>query len=220
MIKLSIKNIFLVLFILFISQSIIAQEDKITEKVNEEDLVQLSGMVKDEFDRPLQFTTIRVLNRKQGTISDQSGIFSFISEPFDTIKFSSVGYKSAIFVLPDSLPSPHLNIDVYLTRDTVMLEEAYIYPWKTYEEFKKAVIALELPDDDLDRARRNIALIKTQILLADDPIPTQNFKYVMQEQYEKSMMKGMAYPVIKLFDPLAWARFIKAVQDGDFKKKD
>ena len=215
MIKLYQKNIIVLLGFLFMPITIFSQEDK-----TEEELIQLSGIVKDEFESPLQFATVRIVNRHQGTISDHNGIFSFVSIPFDTIKFSCVGYKPALFVLPDSLPSPHLNIDVYLTRDTIMLEEAVIYPWKTYEEFKHAVIALELPDDDMDRALKNIALIKTQILLADEPIPTQNFKYVMQEQYEKSMMKGMAYPVIKLFDPIAWSRFIKAVKDGDFKKKD
>ncbi len=222
MIKMSLKYIILSLGFFFVVQTAIAQENEKDEKKEEieEELIQLSGIVKDEFERPLQFVTIRILNRGQGTISDQRGIFSFISIPFDTIKFSCVGFKPALFVLPDSLPSPHLNIDVYLTRDTIMLEEAFIYPWKTYEEFKEAVLTLELPDDDYDRARRNIALIKTQILLADEPIPTQSFKYVMQENYERSMMKGMAYPVIKLFDPIAWSRFIKAVKNGDFKRDD
>ncbi len=156
----------------------------------------------------------------QGTITDQNGIFSFISQPFDTIRFSSVGYKPAVFILPDSLPDPHLTIDVYMAPDTILMEEAVIYPWKTYEEFKEAFLALELPEDDYERARKNIAIIQTQILLSDEPVPGQSFKYVMQEQYEQTMMQGMAYPVIKLFDPLAWGRFVKALKDGEFKKKD
>ena len=184
-----------------------------------DDLVQLSGMVMDEYEQPLRFVHIKILNRNLGTITDQDGLFSFIAEPYDTIRFSSVGYKKALFVLPDSLPKHHLNIDVYLTRDTIMLQEAVIYPWKTYEEFKDAFLALELPDDDYERARKNIALIKTQIILADEATPTENFRYVMQEQYEKTMVQGLQYPVIKLFDPLAWGRFIQAIKRGDFKKK-
>lgn len=184
-----------------------------------DDLIQLSGMVKDEYEQPLKFVHIKILNRRQGTISDQNGLFSFIAEPFDTIQFSSVGFKKAIFVLPDSLPEPHLNIDVYLARDTIAIQEAVIYPWKTYEDFKDAFLALELPDDDYERARKNIAIMKTQIILADDATPSENFRYVMQEQYEKTMVQGLQYPVIKLFDPLAWGRFIEAVKRGDFKKK-
>lgn len=183
------------------------------------DLIQLSGMVKDEYEQPLRFVHIKILNRSMGTITDEDGLFSFIGQPYDTIQFSSVGFKKAIFVLPDSLPTPHLNIDVYLARDTIMLQEAVIYPWKDYKEFKDAFLALELPDDDYERARRNIALIKTQIILADDATPSENFRYVMQEQYEKTMVQGLQYPIIKLFDPLAWGRFIQAVKRGDFKKK-
>lgn len=184
------------------------------------DLIQLSGIVKDEYEQPLKFVHIKILNKKLGTITDENGLFSFIAEPHDTIRFSSVGFKKAIFVLPDSLPKPHLNIDVYLARDTIQIDEVRIYPWKTYEEFKEAFLALELPDDDYERARRNIALIKTQIILADDATPSENFRYVMQEQYEKTMVRGLQYPVIKLFDPLAWGRFIQAIKRGDFKKKE
>ncbi len=201
-----------ILFILFASTINVTYGQR-------DDLVQLSGMVMDEYEQALRFVHIKILNRNLGTITDEDGLFSFIAEPYDTIQFSSVGYKKALFVLPDSLPKHHLNIDVYLTRDTIMIQEAVIYPWKTYEEFKEAFLALELPDDDYERARKNIALMKTQIILADESTPTENFRYVMQEQYEKTMVQGLQYPVIKLFDPLAWGRFIQAVKRGDFKKK-
>lgn len=191
-----------------------------TASGQENHLIQLSGIVRNEYEQPLKFVHIKILNKRQGTITDRDGLFSFIAQPYDTIQFSSVGYKRAIFVLPDSLPNKHLDIDVYLARDTIMIEEAVIYPWKTYDEFKEAFLALELPDDDYERARKNIAIMKTQIILADDATPSENFRYVMQEQYEKTMVQGMRYPVIKLFDPFAWGRFIEAIKRGDFKKND
>jgi hypothetical protein len=185
----------------------------------EQELIQLSGVIRNEHLQPLQFTHILITNQNRGTISDQKGMFSFIVEPYDTILFSSVGYKKVGLIIPDTLKTFHLELDIYMETDTIMIEEVIILPWKTYEEFKEAFLALELPDDDMNRAYRNIALIKTQIYYSGTPDPGLNYKYMLQEQYNQLYTKGQM-PYYSIFNPIRWAEFFKYLEEGKFKNKN
>ncbi len=89
----------------------------------DEDLIQLSGVIRNEFLQPLQFTHILITNQSRGTISDQKGMFSFIVEPYDTILFSAVGFKKVGLIIPDTLKTFHLEVDIYMETDTIMIEE-------------------------------------------------------------------------------------------------
>ena len=180
-------------------------------------LVQLTGMIRDEYLQPLPFAHIFVLNNFRGTITDNQGKFTLVTEVHDTIMFSSVGYKKQTVIIPDNLTEPFLNLDIVLETDTFMIAEAEIYPWKSYEEFKEAFLNLKLPDDDMERARRNIALLKTQIILDNNPSARANFNYVMQRQYQETYNQGLV-PSFQILNPFAWAKFFEALKRGDFKK--
>jgi hypothetical protein len=57
---------------------------------DDERLVQLSGVVRNEYLQPLQFVHILIMNQRRGTISDTRGMFSFVVHPRDKIMFSSL----------------------------------------------------------------------------------------------------------------------------------
>jgi hypothetical protein len=186
-------------------------------KMDNNHLVQLTGRMLDELLQPLPYSHILVLNNYRGTITDKQGKFSFVTEVHDSVMFSSLGYKRKIMLIPDTLEEPFLNLDLVLDRDTIMIGEVEIYPWKSYEEFKQAFLNLRLPDDDMDRARRNIALIKTQIILDETPNSRQNFQKILEDQYRQTYTQGL-YPTYQIFNAFAWAEFFKALKRGDFKK--
>ncbi len=181
------------------------------------DLVQLTGRLLDELLQPLPYAHILVLNNYRGTITDREGKFSFVTQVHDSIMFSSLGYKRKIMVIPDTLKEPFLSMDIILQQDTFMIAEVVIYPWKSYEEFKRAFLNLELPDDDMDNARRNIALLKTQIILDETPNARANFNQILEDQYRQSFNRG-TYPTYQIFNIMAWAEFFKALKRGEFKK--
>jgi len=183
-------------------------------------LIQFSGMVRNLQHRPLAYVNIVDLDSHRGTTADPRGLFSFIVNPGDTIMFSFMGYKPTIHIIPDSLDSQQYPADIFMVSDTFQLAEVRIYPWKTYEEFREAFLALDLPDDDQQRAYRNIALIKTQIRLSDPgPNPVVNFREVMKQQSNQLYTAGQ-YPYYTIFDPLRWVEFFDALKRGDFRKKD
>jgi hypothetical protein len=188
-------------------------------KAQEKKLVQLTGTVKNELLQPMPFAQILVLNNYRGAISNNFGNFSLVVEEADSVLISSVGYKTKYIQIPIDLPSKFYNVDIILRVDTLAIKEARIYPWKSYEEFREAFVNLNLPTDDMERARRNIALIRTQIIMDHEPSARANFRYIMEQQYQQTFIQGQN-PSYQLLNPFAWAKFFKALKRGDFKRKD
>jgi hypothetical protein len=186
----------------------------------EDNLVQFSGIVRDLQHRPLPHVNIIILSERRGTTSDSRGMFSFVVRPNDSILFSHMGHKGTMHVIPDSIGGQQYPADIFMVSDTFQLAEVRIYPWKTYHEFKEAFLALDLPDDDQQRAFHNIALIKTQIKMNDlGPTPNINFREVMKQQYNQLYTQGQ-YPYYTIFDPMRWAKFFESLRRGDFKQDD
>jgi len=185
-------------------------------------LVQFSGMIRDLQHRPLPNVNIIILSERRGTTSDKRGMFSFVVRPADTILFSHMGHKGTMHVIPDSLGGQQYPADIFMVSDTFQLAEVRIYPWKTYQEFKEAFLALDLPDDDEQRAYHNIALIKTQIKMNRDgntPNSSIAFREVMRQEYNQLYTAGQT-PYYTIFDPMRWAKFFKSLKQGDFKEED
>ena len=183
-------------------------------------LIQLSGVVRNEYLQPMQFVHILILNKHRGTISDTRGMFSFVVEENDTILFSAVGYKRTGLIIPDTLESFNYPVDILMESDTIEIAEVIILPWKTYEEFKEAFLAVELPDDDLQNAFRNIAMMKAQIHSTDiEPDPDMNYQYHLREQYNQLYTKGQT-PYYTIFNPVRWAEFFKYLEEGKFRNPD
>ncbi len=215
----SLQKITALLFLLItaISSAGNAQQKKIDEKL----LIQFSGaVVSADSLQPIPFTNVIIRNARRGTITDFYGFFSFVAMKGDTIDFQYIGYKTASFILPDTLSDNHYSIIQVLMRDTITLKEATVYPWPSRDEFKRAFLELKLPGDDLRRAQRNFELASIKEI--QDQVPfdgSVNYKMAMQQRQTQIYSAGQ-YPSISLMNPLAWAAFIQAWKDGAFKKKD
>jgi hypothetical protein len=179
---------------------------------------QMSGIVTDEFNTPLPYSHIIIVSAGKGSIADNRGRFSFIVYPNDTLVISSIGYKREQLIVPDDLDGVHYTVDIRLERDTFDIKEVTVFPWATYEAFSEAFIALNLPEDDYDRAIANIALIQTWMELEGLPAdPAASFRYAMAQHHNRSMYAGQ--PPNNLLNPFAWGQFIQAVREGRFNRR-
>lgn len=185
----------------------------------EEKLVQFSGVIRNLKYEAIPDVHIINISEKKGTTGNEEGLFSFIVEPSDSILFRCVGYKNTLVIIPDSLKDSHYPRDVYMLNDTIHLAEVKIFPWKTYQEFKVAFLKLDLPDDDIQRANKNMAIIKAQLNMDFQPDADLSYKNMMQQRYDKLYYNGQ-YPSIPIFNPLNWAKFFSALKNGDFKQKE
>lgn len=184
-------------------------------------LVQFSGVtITADSLNPVPYAHIVVKNSPRGTVSDSYGYFSFVAHIGDTILFDALGYKPATFIIPDTITKQRYSLIQLMTSDTLTLPAAFIFPWPTYEEFKQAFINLNIPDDDLEIARKNLSGEKIRMYAAQMPMDgTMNYNYYIQNQTSKLYYFGQQQP-FSIFNPFAWAQFIKAWKEGKFKQKD
>ncbi|MDP6909527.1 MAG: carboxypeptidase-like regulatory domain-containing protein [Flavobacteriales bacterium] len=204
---------FLVTILCFSTLDMYAQTDK-------DDLLQFSGVLltRDSLEA-VPFANIIIKDSNRGTISDYFGYYSFVAQPGDTIIFSYIGFKDAIFVIPDSLNRKQYSLIQMMDMDTIVLQEAIIYPWPTKEQFRQAFLDLRLPEDDKQRAERNLARAEMKERMENMQMDgSENFTYAMQQHGAQLYYAGQL-PPNNLLNPIAWMKFIKAWKNGDFKRK-
>ncbi|MBK6397469.1 MAG: carboxypeptidase-like regulatory domain-containing protein [Bacteroidetes bacterium] len=191
------------------------------QKIDHEGLVQFSGViVTADSLAPIPFTSVMIKNSNRGTISDYFGFFSFVAKMRDTIEFGAIGFKKAIFVIPDTLSDMRCSMIQILKPDTILLREVVIFPWPTKEQFKEAFIQLRIPDDDLARAEKNLSEGKLAFLASGMAMDgSMNFKYAMEQNSTRLYYAGQL-PPNNLLNPIAWSKFIQMWQNGAFKKKE
>lgn len=202
------------LLFFFICGNIFAQE-------TDEKLIQFSGVVVSaDSIKAIPYTNIIITNTHRGTVSDYYGYFSFVAKKHDTVVFSSIGYKKDTFCIPDSITSNRYSLIQVMSSDTIMLTETVIYPWPTKEQFKQAFLELDIPDDDLAIAQKN--LDKEKLRQKGENMrmsASMNYRHFMDKHHSKLYYAGQMQP-ITILNPFAWAKFIKAWRDGKFKRKD
>jgi hypothetical protein len=200
--------------------SILAQREDMDREEYYEGLVQFSGaVVTSDSLRPVSFTHIIDRNTGFGTISDFYGYFSFVARKGDTIVFSAIGFKKSMFIIPDTMHSNRYTMFQVMTADTVYLSETVIYPWPTQEQFKEAFLSLEVPDDDIEIARRNLERYELYVRAEAMPMDgSMNYRNYIDQTVDKLYYAGQTQP-ISLLNPFAWAQFIEAWKEGKFKRK-
>lgn len=185
--------------------------------------VKVSGTIVNQNNNPIPFVNIIIPVKHKGTISDEDGHFSFLANENDTLLFSCMGYKTTTYVLP-VVNYPEIEFVILMETDTIFLKEATVLPWRDYDEFRQAFMRAKPPKTDLERAKDNLAMIDKQIAYLNDDIdaiPSAPIAYrnYMQGIYDKMYYRGQTQP-ISILNPLAWAKFFKALENGDLKQKD
>lgn len=185
-------------------------------------LLQLSGkVVVFEADslRGLPFASVLVRSKKTGAVTDYYGFFTLVASPGDVVEFVSLGYKDAQYIIPDTLKATHYSIVQVMRRDTITLPTTTVYAWPTPDEFKAAFLKLNVPNDDLTRAQKNMAAEEMRELVKGLGMDAHdNYLYSMQQQYQRMQHIGQ-YPPNNLLNPFAWAKFIKDLKAGKLKIK-
>lgn len=183
--------------------------------------VQFSGLVVTGDNlQPIPLVNIWVKNTHRGTVTDFYGFFSMVVQQHDTLRFTSVGFDPVYYVVPDTLTEMRYSVIQIMTRDTIYLPETVVYPWPTREQFRHAFLHTKIPDDDYDRAMRNLARAEMRERLQNFPMDgAANFRHAMNQHAQRLYYAGQA-PPMRLFDPFAWAQFIRAWREGRFRRSD
>ena len=165
------------------------------------------------------FAHITILKQGRVATAGPDGYFSFAASEGDTLYFTSVGFKPSVYVIPVGLATNKYSVIQLMTRSEIYLRETIIFPWGDRNGFRQAFLDLNLPDDDLERARRNMERERLAELGEKLEIDGQEAAqtYIRNASANKYYYKQA--PSQNFLNPLAWAEFIRAWKNGDFKKK-
>ncbi len=213
--KKSLPCLFTLLLCSFFCNAIQAQELQ-----DNSNLVQFSGItITADSLNPVPYAKIVDVGSHRGTNSDVNGYFSFVAHKKDTVVFTALGFKPASFIIPDTITKQRYSLIQLMTADTLTLAAAFIFPWPTLEDFKRAFVETKIPDDDLEIARKNLLAADIRMRAEEYPMDaSMNYRNYIDNQTSKLYYFGQQQP-FNIFNPFAWAKFIKAWKDGKFKSQ-
>lgn len=180
--------------------------------------VQYSGVVvATDSSKPISFATIYDITNGNGTFANYQGFFSLVVSPGDSVIFTSIGFIRHCEVIPKDVNADKLSAEIKLDAISYKLPQATIYPYPTRDQFRYEFIHLNIPDDDLARAQKNLSPEQIMALIQNaPPDPTINHIKTAQ-QYSQSLYYIGQYKPINLLNPIAWAQFFEALKNGELK---
>ena len=183
-------------------------------------VVQLFGVVMTADSlKGIPSVSVVVKGQNRGTITSDRGVFSIVVLKGDQVEFSSIGYKSKVVDIPRDLQGNLHSIIQLMVNDTIYLPATIIKARVSRQQFERDFINTRVPDDNISVARSNNNEATRRLLMASLPsdgreASSQYFKQSANKLY----YSGQVAPQ-NIFNPFAWAEFIKAWKRGDFKKK-
>ena len=183
-------------------------------------VVQLYGvMMTADSLQAIPAVSVIVQGQNRGTISNDQGVFSIVVLKGDVIQFSSIGFKPKTIIVPKNIPGNQYSIIQLMVTDTVYLAATIIRQRPSREQFERDFLNTKVPDDELEIARKNNSESKRQYIAANLPRDGKEAvtRYLSHEATKLSYSGQI--PPQNIFNPFAWAEFIKSWKRGDFKNK-
>ena len=203
-----------IISVLVLLTTILISQQAFSQKKEQESIVQFYGIVTGENQAQLPGVHIYVPKSGRGTTSNIYGYFSMAVLVGDSMVFSSVGYEKYSLVIPGG--NERVNVLVNMIVDTTYLENVDIMPFLSEENFKLAILALELPDVDEEIYSRLDGAALAMMIQNAPYDAAMNARYYLKQQiyYQQDKFMPRSNP---LLNPFAWAQFFKSLKKD--KKK-
>lgn len=207
--------LYFLIFFFLIPLAVSAQFESYKDSV-----VQLYGVVMSSDSlRALPGVSLMVEGRNQGTIANDEGVFSIVVLKGDKITFTSVGFKPKTVIIPRDLKSNQYSVIQLMVQDEVYLPATIIRQYPTPQEFARDFVNTKFPDDKEEIARKNLSEANRRALMSTYPLDGREASQDYMRQSARKYYSAGQVPPQNLFNPMAWAEFIKAWKRGDFRNK-
>lgn len=157
----------------------------------------------------------------RGTNTNEYGYFSLPVLAGDSVVFSSLGYAKQSLVIPERFEKDSYSIIIEMLEDPTMLPEIRVFPYATFRDFTKAVLAMKSPIEDIDHENAMSQQILDQMFRNTPMDATSNHQNYMNLQNQHQMRRGGYNPgaTNPLLDPFKWYKVIKGIKSGEFKRE-
>jgi hypothetical protein len=211
------RRIVLIFFIACFSKPI---QTKAQFESFKDSVVQLYGLVMTADSlKGLEGVSVVVKNQNRGTITNDKGVFSIVVLKGDEIEFTSVGFKAQTITIPKNVDGNQQSVIQLMVNDTIYLPATIIKARPTRQQFERDFINNPVQDDNIAIARKNNDVATRRVLMANLPSDGREASnQFLRQAGTKAYYQGQLAPQ-NIFNPFAWAEFIKAWKRGDYKKK-
>ena len=205
---------------LFIAALFLPHAAKAQFETFKDSVVQLYGIVMTADSlKGLESVSVVVKGQNRGTITNNKGVFSIVVLKGDEVVFSSIGFKPKTISIPTNLEGNQQSIIQLMVNDTVYLPATIIKARPSRAQFERDFLNTEVPDDYITIARKNNNEATRKLLVATLPTDgRESSSNYLRQTANKAYYAGQA-PPMNIFNPFAWAEFIKAWKRGDYKSK-
>lgn len=205
---------------LFIAALFLPRTAKAQFETFKDSVVQLYGIVMTADSlKGLESVSVVIKGQNRGTITNNKGVFSIVVLKGDEVVFTSIGYKPKTISIPANLEGNQHSVIQLMVNDTVYLPATIIKARPTKAQFERDFLNADIPDDYITIARKNNDAATRRILIANLPTDgRENSSQTLRTVASKAYYQGQA-PPMNIFNPFAWAEFIKAWKRGDYKSK-
>ncbi|MEJ2006000.1 MAG: carboxypeptidase-like regulatory domain-containing protein [Cyclobacteriaceae bacterium] len=168
----------------------------------------LTGVVMEaDQQKPLPYVNIQLNNTIYGTASDSNGYFSIFVNPGDTLRFSSIGYQTAYFVMPYTVSNNRYSLIQLLRQETILLSEVVIFPGPSIDQFKEAFLDAELPVTEEDLVRE----VQREVRQDMNEFELNEYE-ADQKRYQRLYELNEIFPPNNFLNPMRWSDFVRSVR--------
>lgn len=196
----------LFLIVIISGPTLLAQSSSPERKV-----VQFTGIVvSNDGVSEIPGVHIYVPKSGRGTTSNVYGYFSMATLVGDEVMVSAVGFIKQRFIIPEGTNN-RVNVLFKMEEDTLYLQNVDISPYVSEREFKEAILAMKMPDENkvLENRLDGAAL---SLLLENTPYDASlNARYYFDQQfyYMQDAYGPRSNPFL---NPFNWSRFIQSLK--------
>lgn len=202
-------------FLTFVNFGVKAQFETLKDSI-----VQIYGVVMTTDSlKGIEGAFIKVKGQNRGTISSNKGVFSIAAFKGDVLEFTHVNYKGKEVQIPLNNEGNQYSIIQLMTPDTNFTAEVIIRRKPTKEEFARDFVNKDIPDDEIEMARKNLTPEKLAVL---SRIYSRDGKEgvntTLRGVADRYYYNGQLAPQ-RILSVNAWRDFVRAWKRGDFKRK-
>ena len=174
-------------------------------------VVQFTGIIVDQ-DGVTEIPGVHVYVPRsgRGTTTNVYGYFSMPALVGEEVIVSAIGYMKQNFIIPEG-NNDRVNVLFKLEEDTVYLQNVDISLYVSEREFKEAILALNLPNqNDILEGRLDGAAMS--LMMQNTPYDASlNARYYFNQQfyYQQDSYGPRSNPFL---NPFNWGRFIQSLK--------
>ena len=164
--------------------------------------------------------SITVKGQNRGTITNNQGVFSIVVLKGDEVEFTHVSFQPKTITIPRNLEGNQYSIVQLMVEDTVYLPATIIKPRPSPQQFERDFVNTKVGDDDIEIARQNNSAAKRRVLMSSTPSDAAGATALQFRNMANRAQYNGQIPPMNIFNPAAWAEFIKSWKRGDYKRKN